>query len=172
MVERRAASPEEVSGALRAALDDMRLVIDSLDPAVDDLTAVLANVRERLGPRIERSGLRFEWAVSDLPQLPWVRAEHTLDVLRILQEAVANVLLHAKASCIRVATGHAPGPEGAPGVFLEIRDDGVGIDLARRRGRGLGNMEARARRLGGTLRVEPVSPGPGTRLVLWLPLTP
>lgn len=172
MVERRAVLPEEVSAALRAALDDMRLVIDSLDPGVDDLTAVLANVRERLGPRIERGGLRFEWGVCDLPPLPWLRAEHTLDVLRIVQEAVANVLQHAHATRICVTTARAPAEDGTPGVVLEIRDDGVGIDGKQRTGRGLGNMRSRARRLGGSLQLEAARPEPGTRLVLWLPEEP
>lgn len=167
MVERRAAAPAEVADSLRAALDEMRLVIDSLDPGAQDLAALLALLRDRLGPRVERCGLRFEWAVRDVPSPP-LGAEALLDVLRILQEAVTNALRHAKATRIRLSTAAAAGADGRPGVRIELADDGVGMAPDAPAGRGLAHMAFRARRLGGELRVGPA--GPGTRVELWLPV--
>jgi signal transduction histidine kinase len=93
-------------------------------------------------------------------------------VLRILQEAVTNVLRHARATRIRVATRERAGDGGRPGVVVEVGDDGVGIAPGAAAGRGLANMAFRAQRLGGELRVGPVEAGPGTRVELWLPLAP
>lgn len=171
MVERRGAGAPEIVESLRAALEEMRLVIDSLDPGARDLAALLAHLRDRLGPRVERCGLRFEWAVQDVPDAP-LPAETLLDVLRILQEAVTNVLRHARATCIRVAAAEAPDGDGRAGVRIEVTDDGAGFVPGAAAGRGLDHMALRARRVGGTLRIRPASPGPGTCVELWLPTSP
>jgi signal transduction histidine kinase len=42
--------------------------------------------------------------VRDLPPLAWLDANASLQVLRILQEALTNVVKHAQASRIRVET--------------------------------------------------------------------
>ncbi|WP_312002386.1 histidine kinase [Bradyrhizobium hereditatis] len=67
-------------------------------------------------------------------------------VYRVIQEAVTNVLRHAKASSMHVAA-RRDGPE----VIVEISDDGVGFPADRRFGRGLTGMLERARALSGTL---------------------
>jgi signal transduction histidine kinase len=86
-------------------------------------------------------------------------------VLRILQEAITNVVKHAGATEVRISTRG-----GADGVTLAINDDGRGIATGHVAGRGLANMQARARELGATLRVR--SAGRGTEIELELPATP
>ncbi|MDO5501298.1 MAG: sensor histidine kinase [Propionibacteriaceae bacterium] len=85
-------------------------------------------------------------------------------VLRIVQEALANVARHASAASVRVALAYAP-----DSLAVEIRDDGVGFDVdAPRSGHGLTNMANRARAAGGDLRVSSVK-GEGTRVGVELP---
>jgi two-component system sensor histidine kinase UhpB len=67
-------------------------------------------------------------------------------VYRVIQEAVTNVLRHAKASSMHVAAV-INGRE----VIVEISDDGVGFPADRRFGRGLTGMLERVRALSGTL---------------------
>lgn len=167
MLEGRGAPPAELARALRTALDDMRLVIDSLDPALGDLGSVLGMVRERLEPGLEREGVRFEWHLGDLPALPWLGPEQALHVLRILQEAITNALRHAGATRIRVECGAAL--DGAEGAFVAIEDDGRGLPAAPRPGRGLPNLARRAAELGGALHLAPGRDGRGVRVELWLP---
>jgi signal transduction histidine kinase len=121
MVEHQSSSTDAVADALRGALDDMRVMIDSLDPDVDDIPAALGMLRMRLGPRIERQGLRFRWMVRDLPSAPRLTPSQLLHVLRIVQESITNVLRHARAKVIEVSTGEREG-----GVFVRVRDDGQG----------------------------------------------
>ena len=52
LVENGEASKEQVAAALRECIDDLRLAIDSLEPAGDDLLPVLGNLRYRLEPRL------------------------------------------------------------------------------------------------------------------------
>jgi signal transduction histidine kinase len=164
-VEQGSMSQDTVVEVLRECVDDLRLVIDSLEPVGHDLVSLLATMRYRLGKRLHAGGLKLEWDVQDLPQLSWLEPPDALHVLRLMQEALNNVVKHARASRVRIATRHQ-------GDYVEIRveDDGAGFDVETvRHGRGLKSQIKRAQRLGGRLRVES-APGVGTRLSLRLPL--
>lgn len=185
LVEGSRVSPEEIADALRDALDDMRLLIAPLGPTADDLLTLLATWRARIERRLERRGLAFDWQVADLPPLPWLGPRDALNVLRIVQEAVTNIVKHAHATTIVVRTARQAGRDGAAGVLVEIGDDGSGLapdrdrpaappdgtsdgDGDRRPRFGLGNMASRASELGGTIEVG--SAERGTRVALWLPV--
>jgi signal transduction histidine kinase len=172
LVESEAASPQQIADALRDALDELRLMLDSLDPEESDLLAVLGNVRGRLEPRLARAGMRFEWRVRDVPVLAGFGPHRMVHVLRIVQEAISNAVRHAHARTIAIQTGEETDERGRPGVFVEVRDDGEGIDPGardRRKGRGLANMQQRAGELGGRFAL--TSGAEGTTVRLWLPLT-
>lgn len=164
-VEQGSMSHEKVVEVLRECVDDLRLVIDSLEPVGHDLVSLLATMRYRLGKRLQIGGLKLEWDVQDLPPLPWLEPPDALHVLRLMQEALNNVLKHAGASRVRMVTRHH-------GSYVEIRveDDGAGFDLQTiQHGRGLKSQIKRAQRLGGKLRIDS-TPGMGTRLSLRLPV--
>jgi signal transduction histidine kinase len=168
LVESGRSTPAGVAEALRDALDDLRLVIDSLEPVENDLLAVLATIRARLEPRLARHGLHFDWQVADLPLLAEFGPERVLQALRIVQEAITNVVKHAQATTITVRTGEQPDEGGTPGVFVEIQDDGRGMRPSpSAAGRGIVNMRRRADRLGG--RIDLASGAGGTTVRLWLP---
>jgi len=163
LVEAGQASPEQVAAALRECIDDLRLAIDSLEPADDDLLPVLGNLRYRLEPRLNARGIALEWQVGDLPPLACLTPGNVLQVLRILQEAFTNVLKHAHASVVHVATS-----TGTGGITIDVRDDGQGFDEhACVQGHGLTNMRRRARAVGGDLTL--TSSRAGTTLSLLLP---
>jgi signal transduction histidine kinase len=169
LVEAEQPGDGAVATALREALQEMRLVIDSLDPTLEDIPSILATMRSRLEPRLLRVGLRFDWQVQDLDPAPTLGAGALLDVLRIVQEAVTNVLKHANARVIRVRTANENDSEGLPCCVVEVSDDGRdGAETTPGSGRGLTNMRHRAARLGGTLDVR--SEPTGTRVRLCLPL--
>jgi signal transduction histidine kinase len=158
------ASPA-VAEALRVALEDMRIALDSLDPGMRDLDGILAALRDRLAPRLERSGVRLAWEVSDVAPLAF-GAEAALDVLRICQEAIANAIAHARPSRIQVVTRETARGDRR-GVSVAIEDDGLGFTAGALEGRGLTNMRARAERVGAVLTIS--SSPAGTRVELWLP---
>lgn len=168
VAENNVAEPAKISAMLRAALDDLRLMIDSLDPADEDLAAILGMLRGRMEPRLAGCGLRFRWQVDDVPPIPGLGPQMILQVLRILQEALCNCMKHARARTVSVKANRAVDPEGAPCVCVEVSDDGVGLPAEIRAGRGLGNMRRRARDIGA--RLEIAAARPGTAVRLWLPL--
>ena len=67
-------------------------------------------------------------------------------VYRVIQEAVTNVLRHARANAMHVAAGINDRE-----VIVEVSDDGIGFPADRMFGRGLTGMLERARALSGTL---------------------
>lgn len=167
MLERGRSTPSEVTEALRRALDDMRIVIDSLDPTTTDLTTSLGKLRARLEPLLRRNGMALRWQIEtglDLDDFP---PEKSLHFLRIIQEAVTNAIAHAKASevSIRIRAEDAGGDE----VFVEIRDNGRGFrsDVVGE-GRGIRNMKSRAKALGAELRFD--SDESGSRIELRVPI--
>jgi signal transduction histidine kinase len=165
MVEQGRLDSPAVALLLRECMDDLRLVIDSLEPIDHDLLTLLASLRHRLGRRLEAGGLQLTWAVEDLPPLPWLHPPDALQVLRIVQEVLTNILKHAGARQVRIATRVA-GPE----VQVLISDDGIGFDPATvDRGRGLRHLAQRAAQLGGRIEVAS-QPGQGTQVCLALPV--
>lgn len=166
LVECGEASGEQVAAALRECIDDLRLAIDSLEPADGDLAPVLGGLRYRLEPRLKAHGIALDWQVQELPRLACLTPPNVLNVLRILQEAFTNVLKHARAKRIRVATAVDSGR-----VAIEVSDDGRGFDgTPSEHGHGLDNMRKRATAIGGDLRI--AQSAAGTTLSLSLPIAP
>jgi len=150
LVENRQLSQAEVAEALRGCIDDMRLTIDSMQPEDNDLASLLGNLRYRLEPRLLAAGIELEWRVTDLPVLDNAGPHAQLQVLRIVQEAFTNVLKHSGANRVRVETSNENGA-----ARLVVADNGRGRDASApvpdRGGRGLNNMQSRARSLGADL---------------------
>lgn len=81
-------------------------------------------------------------------------------VLAIVNEALSNVVRHAQARQVWVATARHNGR-----LHVTVTDDGIGFSGEQVAGFGLRNMRYRARLLGGTLCIEP-NPPHGSRLTL------
>ena len=161
MVEAGRGEPAAVAVALRSAIEDLRLTIDSLDTVDGDLGAVLGMLRQRLQPRLEAAGLAIDWAVGDLAPMPGLGANDALQILRILQEGINNVLKHARATRIRISAGMLGGSQ----AWVELVDDGSGFDQkSTSPGRGLNNMRRRAQTIGARLEIRPTSAGTCIRL--------
>ncbi|QCP54806.1 sensor histidine kinase [Trinickia violacea] len=166
-VERGDASDIRVSQILKHCLDDLKLTIDSMEPVEADLLLLLATLRFRLEPRLEGTGIALRWEVRELPTLAWLDPSSALHILRIVQESIANILHHTRASEVRVSTALE-----REGVQVTVEDNGQGFDvegvLGSTAGRGLANQQRRAQAVGGTVSWR--SGATGTRFTLWLPL--
>lgn len=158
---------ERLAEALHAALDDLRLMIDSLDPVDQDLGTVLGMFRNRMEPRLQAVGLVFHWRVEDIPPIAGLGPHTVLQVLRILQEAMCNAMRHAQARSITVSAYSRSGEDGRPGVIVELADDGSGLPPDLHEGRGMSNMRRRAGAIGASFEI--VSRATGTAVCLWLP---
>ena len=80
---------EDLQAALRDALNDLRLIVDSLAPADRGLSDLVANFRHRASKAIRRTGTEIQWDLTDLGSIT-VSSEQSLALLRIVQEATTN----------------------------------------------------------------------------------
>lgn len=164
MAESGEARAGDMAAQLRECLDQLKLTVDSLQPVNGDLTAVIANLRYRLGPRLEKAGLKFDWQVGDLPRLDYLTPQDVLQIQRIAQEAFVNVLRRATADTVTVLTGVAPSGES---LFVEIRDNGRDDGNARMpEALATDGMRHRAAAIGGDIDCSIDSGGYAVRLTL------
>lgn len=152
----------DIEQAAREALDDLRLVIQSLDIGSEEIPVILAYFRERITPQLRRLGIRFDWSMERMPAITGVSPSHALSLLRILQEAVTNAVKHGPAR--RIAITGEPTDKGTAVIMVD--NDGRDM-LNHNNGNGLRNMRQRAASLGGNLMIAP-RPN-GMRLTLELP---
>jgi signal transduction histidine kinase len=142
---------DETIRNLRRSIFSLQEDTKSTPSTVDDeILRTVAQSVDALGfePRL----IQREQLEEVLPQ--WIRA----DLLATLREALANVARHASARTVTVELGVSGGH-----LQLTVTDDGVGIADERTRSSGLANLDKRAKRWTGTLKVEPGGGG-GTRL--------
>jgi signal transduction histidine kinase len=147
---------EEIDETIR----EIRNTIFALDSSSHrgvrlDILSVSDDARRALGfvPHVHLEGPVETLVPDDI-------AEH---LLAVLQEALSNVARHADASRVNVVV-----TAGAD-VALRVVDDGRGF-APHNGGRGLANMEERARALGGTLSVSVDAGKSGTVLEWRVPL--
>jgi signal transduction histidine kinase len=170
MMENRSSNTEEIKDAVRAALDDLRLMIDSLDSIEGDIPVVLGMFRSRIEPRLAAQNIRFDWRVTDLPSVPDIGPHQVLQILRILQESVTNIIKHADADVVTVKTDYTPGDIGTGIISIEVKDNGKGLgSKPSTSGHGMETMSRRAQELGGSVAMQ--SDSDGTAILLTIPVT-
>jgi len=157
----------------RSTLADARRAIDDLrsgDLAEIDLETA---VREEADRFTAASGLPCELSIELPASLP---DEVRECALRVINEALTNIARYAQAQHVTVSLRSIPYPQsggmaGRRSLNIEVRDDGVGFDLAQIGAGhyGLIGLRERARLIGGTLNIES-APGQGTTLRVCLPI--
>lgn len=170
MVDRGDVQSERLKTALQDSIDELRLTIDSLEPVGSDISVLLAGLRFRLQPRLEAAGMQLRWQPEALPPVPWLTPGYAMHLIRIVQEAVTNIVKHAGASEIVFAT-HAD----ATHARICISDNGNGFagEDGDNGGKGLRNMRYRAEQLSAVLHWQKITDGgrvQGTQFTLELPL--
>jgi signal transduction histidine kinase len=158
-----------IEESLRTCLDELRIMIDSIEPVDGDLGSVLGTLRVRMSRRLAQAGVEMRWQVGDVPTLPQLGPKHVLEITRIVQEAIANALKHSGAKRIAVAARTEQGAHGLQ-VVVEVSDEGAGFGArgGEGTGRGIAGMQRRAALLGGRLHI--ASDPSGTTVRLELPV--
>lgn len=172
--ERKGRDGDPIGDAARAALRDLRLVIDAMDDIDGDLMLALGMWRERAQAQLRPHGMALDWQVrspAGLPVHPELHPWHVLQILRLLDEAVTNAVKHSGATRLIVSLETVEQAESRHGR-ITIQDNGRGFDPFRTNAasnghRGLVNMRMRAMRC--DARLELTSDATGTRLQLDLP---
>lgn len=155
--------------AVEGRLDDLEARLHGLDDALRatlrPLTAPAAGcladaIRREVSSL--RAGSRVDASVEIRGDVEILTAEQRRAVVRIVQEALSNVVHHSRAHSVRVRLSQHDGR-----LAVSVEDDGRGFDLRRalatvadRRRFGLVGMHERVRLLGGDLAID-TAPGAG-----------
>lgn len=170
LAKRDALEQDMLSDELDGSLQELRLIIDSMDTADGDLDMALGALRGRIEPMLRDAGIELYWDVEELGEHAAYGPREVLSIYRMLQEAASNVVRHAEAKKVIFAT-RRPRPGW---LEISLRDDGTGFEVESTEsasGKGLKNMQGRAEVLGGRLDISTPIAG-GTCVTLSLPETP
>lgn len=155
--------PKQVEEGLQSSIADLRLIVDSMDSAEGSLAETLRSFEHRARAQVEAAGIAFNVSHGLEEGKPGPGPRPTLQILRILQEAVTNAMRHSGAT--EIALDSDEDNEG--NIRIIIRDNGKGIAADVKGGRGLISMRSRAETVGGVLEVQ--SNERGTSLLLEIP---
>lgn len=154
---------------IQSSLNDLRLIVDSIDHMGDDLVAVLSAFHVRAEAQLISAGLTFDWKQPDVIRGDIRGSGSTLNLYRMIQESLTNAIRHAKAQyvSVRIEERQTQGE-----LVIHIEDDGVGIPAERLEtpGKGIRNLRRRAEMLNGSVSFEPSGYGDGTRVIIRVPL--
>lgn len=157
--------PKHLEQSLQSSIADLRLIVDSMDTAEEGLAEAFRAFEHRVRPQIEAAGMEFSFAHHLPESTPSLAPRQTLQVLRILQEAVTNCLRHSGGNKVQVSSGLDPLGQ----LRAVVEDNGKGLPETMSGGRGLTSMKSRATALSGTLDL--TSSRAGTKIILTVPLT-
>ncbi|MFM5906062.1 MAG: sensor histidine kinase [Novosphingobium sp.] len=164
MAKRGKVEAPVVAEGLQTVIDEMRLMIDSMDSVGESLQSALTIFRDRMQSRVEAAGKRFVWNQADIA-LPGYGPRGVLQVFRVMQEAVSNALKHSSGDTVSISVVAPTHSDHA--LRIVVADNGAGLGAANARGRGMANMAGRAEAIGAGLEI--VDSDKGVSVVLDLP---
>lgn len=165
--QNRAKLLDDLRDELSDAIDRMRRFAQGLRPPALDMLGLLAALEAHARRLGELEGLEIDLEADPIEGL---LSEHgELALYRILQEALSNVVRHARATRVQIVVRRHQDR-----VVATVEDDGRGFDLGAietdaDRGLGLFGMEERAAYIGGRFEVRSER-GEGTRVRIDIPI--
>ena len=155
--------------AIAQAQADLNLVIHDLRAFIggEDVPQEPGGLAARLRSAFPSAGATALDVQVDEAAAASLTPEQRTHALRIVREAVSNVVRHAQADACRITLAREAG-----GVRLEISDNGRGLaeGNAPAGSLGLAHIRARARRMQGEASIGP-APGGGTRIEVRIPVS-
>lgn len=140
-----------------------RALVRRLRPEVLDMLGLHGAIEEMVC-QYEASHPDCRFAYDGEGDFEGIAPEVAITAYRVVQEALSNVVKHARARHAHVALSRREGM-----LRIEVADDGAGFDAAARQGGiGIAGMRERVQALDGSFDI--ASDGSGTRIAIVLPL--
>lgn len=149
----------------KTAIDEMRGVLNNLKPEHLKQNGLTGGLEAMIKDLNEMNNMSCRLVINK--PIPHFDEPITLNIYRIMQEALTNVVKHSKAKNLTIAAG-----EASNGEFydFQIVDDGVGFQIDRSEfGVGIPSMRDRVKMLGGSFRILSEE-GKGTKIIVEVPV--
>lgn len=154
----------QIEQRARAALEEVQALVRALRVGKGSLHELETGAAAAVLPHLVMAARVSGLAVTTRIDLPAVSPETGRVVVRVVQEALSNILRHSGATHCEVALW----PDGSA-LTVRVDDNGVGLPAAVGAGTGLAGMRERIDEAGGELTVTNLLDG-GTRVLARLPL--
>lgn len=158
---------EMATSGINSAITDIRTYISDLRPRqMQESKTFSENLAFLINEFETNSKISTEFQNETIEPLN-ITYQEAVTLFHISQEALSNAARHSGATRTEVNLWESEGR-----VYLRIQDNGKGFNLDRtdaNLGHGLANMQRRARKVGGNIKLES-SPGAGTMIEVWVPL--
>jgi len=162
---------ENATSRINEVLDELHNLSLSLRPMALDELGLPQALDWYISNRLRGAGLSIRFDVTGGEHRRAAPAIET-ELFRIAQEALSNVIKHARATSVKVKLAYT-----ASEVVLSVRDDGVGFDTDQlseirdeKKYLGFLGMMERAKLLGGTLQIRSAR-GQGTCVRVEIPIS-
>ena len=146
-------------GEIQSLIHEVRLIHGAVAAEATSIDSLLADLRH-LYSRIGGGRRPIHWELAELAVPLALDANQAIAVLRIVEEAVANIIKHAQAERITI---RLTGPYDNDLAALEVIDDGAGEFRPGESG-GLENMRLRAEQVGLNIELTRLDQGKAVRI--------
>ncbi len=160
----------DINDSVQRTIDEVSKISFDLHPHMLDRLGLKKTLDATIRKYAASSGVNIRGDIDDV-DICYAPVEQ-INIFRIIQEAVNNVVKHAEASTCHVTLRRLPRQ-----CQIVVEDNGRGFDADQtlgapsgRGGYGLGNMEERVRFLHGSMQVR-TAPEKGTTVVFLIPLS-
>ena len=157
---------EDAVEHVTSSLKHVREISKNLRPIQLDQIGLTAALESAIETAAESAKLQSSVRIDKIDNL--LSKEEEINLFRIVQESINNIMKHAQATELIVGV-----KKSEQSLLLEIEDNGMGMERPaggnHGNGLGLNSMTERARILGGELRFDSI-PGRGTKVTLVVPL--
>jgi signal transduction histidine kinase len=148
-----------LSTTTKEALNELRIFIHELRPSILENEGLISAIHTRLENVEKKLGFNVSYSINP-SELSFgdIRLDIQEAIYRITQEALNNIVKHAKAENIHVSLSISE-----IGINLAVSDDGIGFNPEVSQGYGLKSMRERAELLSAKLSIQS-SPGQGSTI--------
>ncbi len=162
-IEQDLLKPAKLIDEIQNVVEDVRFISHKLSPQGFQITGLDETVRHLISETNRNSDIEYAFQVLDVPKV--LSETVTVQLYRIIQEAIQNIEKHSKATRAEIQLIHHERE-----LVLTIEDDGIGFKGTEgvQHGIGLKNIKKRAAILGGTASFSS-QPGDGVSVIITLP---
>ncbi|NTV50409.1 MAG: PAS domain S-box protein [Geobacteraceae bacterium] len=156
-----------LSKVLQSSIESVRSICSGLRPASLEMTGLVEAIKKDCANLTELHGLKIDLKSTGMKKIN-LDSDAEINLYRVFQESLNNIVKHAKASEVRISliASH-------PIIRMRIEDNGKGFDILERKAKndnrlGLVGIAERVDLMGGTFKMAS-RPGEGTRIVVEIP---
>jgi len=137
-----------LSQTTQESIEEIREISYDLHPHLIDRLGLTKAIESVISKIKNHSDINFERSVDKIDNIFDKKVE--INIYRIIQESVNNIIKHSKATNATIKISSEP-----DNVFIRIQDDGIGFNVSKvKKGLGLDGIEERAAFLGGNCKIK------------------